>query len=98
MDIYSLGGGEIVYEVLKAVAMCLNGGGGTMRALLTVGGISGAFMIYFLFLYGNIEKILRTWVLPMSAILHLFFLPETTVWVHDEVSVFHKKLDHVPCG
>jgi conjugal transfer mating pair stabilization protein TraG len=98
MLIYSIGGGEIVYEVLKAVALCLNGGGGTLRALITIGGISGAFMVYFLFLYGNIEKIMKTWVLPMTAMLHLFFVPQTTVWIHDEVSVFHRKLDHVPYG
>jgi hypothetical protein len=28
LDIHTIGGGEIIYEVLKAVAMCLNGGGG----------------------------------------------------------------------
>jgi conjugal transfer mating pair stabilization protein TraG len=97
-NIYSIGGGEIIYEVLKAVALCLNGGDGVLRALLTIGGLSGAFMIYFLFLYGNIEKIMKTWALPMTALLHLFFVPEVTVWVHDDVSVFHKKLDHVPYG
>ena len=98
MDIYTIGGGEIIYEVLKSVSMCLNGGGGTVRALITIGGLSGVFMVYFMFLYGNIEQIMKTWAIPMTAMLSFLFVPTTTVWVHDEVSVFHKKLDNVPYG
>ncbi|MDR2781492.1 MAG: conjugal transfer protein TraG N-terminal domain-containing protein [Holosporaceae bacterium] len=43
MDLYTIGGGEIVYEVLKAVALCLNGGSGTLTAMLRIGGFTGAF-------------------------------------------------------
>lgn len=34
MEVYSIGGGEILYEVLKSVALCLNGGSGTLTAML----------------------------------------------------------------
>jgi hypothetical protein len=44
MEVYTIGGGEIVYEVLKAVAMCLNGGSGTLQAMLRIGGFAGAFI------------------------------------------------------
>jgi conjugal transfer mating pair stabilization protein TraG len=98
MDIYTIGGGEIVYKVLQAVSLCLNGGSGVLQAMLTIGGISGIFMVYFFLLCGNIEQMLKTWVLPMTVMLHLLFVPQTAVWVHDEVSKFHMKLDHVPYG
>ena len=36
MEVYSIGGGEIVYGVLKAVATCLNGGSGTLEAMFKI--------------------------------------------------------------
>lgn len=46
MEIYSIGGGEIVYEVLKSVALCLNGGSGTLTTMLRIGGLCGVFIAY----------------------------------------------------
>jgi hypothetical protein len=37
MDLCTIGEGEIVYEVLKVVASRLNGGGGTLTAMLRIG-------------------------------------------------------------
>ncbi|MDO5837049.1 MAG: conjugal transfer protein TraG N-terminal domain-containing protein [Methanobacterium sp.] len=93
-----MGGGEIIYEVLNAVALLLNGGSGTLRALITIGTVSGLFLVYYMFVLGNIEYIAKKWAIPLTLMLSFFFVPQTTVWVHDEVSQFHKKLDHVPLG
>lgn len=38
-DIYTIGGGEIIYGVLNAVSLLLNGGSGTLRALITIGAV-----------------------------------------------------------
>jgi hypothetical protein len=47
MDIYSIGGGEIVYEVLSAVVRCLHGNDRSLlQASLRIGMIVGAFMLY----------------------------------------------------
>ncbi|MDR3156104.1 MAG: conjugal transfer protein TraG N-terminal domain-containing protein, partial [Holosporaceae bacterium] len=98
MNIYTIGGGEIVYEVLKSVTLCLNGGGGILRGMLTIGGICSIFMVYFMILYGNIEQIIRTWALPLLLMLHMLFLPTSTVWVKDTITKYHYKIDHVPYG
>lgn len=97
-DIYTIGGGEIVYEVLKAVSLCLNGGGGVLRGLITIGCVSASVFVYYMFLAGNVEYIVKKWALPVTIMLSFMFVPTMTVWVHDEVSQFHKKLDHVPLG
>ena len=98
VGIYTIGGGEIIYGVLNAVSLLLNGGSGTLRALITIGAVSGVFVIYYMFVLGNIEYIAKKWATPLTIMLSFFFVPQTTVWVHDEVSQFHKKLDHVPLG
>lgn len=98
MDIYTIGGGEIVYEVLKAVAMCLNGGSGTLQALLRMGGFTGAFIVYYMILYGNIEQIIKTWGIPVLLITNMLFVPTTSVWVQDTITKYHYKIDRVPYG
>ncbi len=39
VDIYTIGGGEIIYQVLSAVTLLLNGNGGIFHALVTICGI-----------------------------------------------------------
>ena len=46
----------------------------------------------------DIYTIAKKWAIPLTLTLSFFFVPQTTVWVHDEVSQFHRKLDHVPLG
>ena len=99
MDIYSIGGGEIVYEVLSAVVRCLGGSNGSLlQASLRIGMIVGAFMLYMSVITNNWAEIVKTWMAPIAFIMYTFFLPTTTVWVHDDISKFHKKLDNVPYG
>lgn len=98
LDIYTIGGGEIIYETLKAVSLCLNGGQGVLQGLIRIGGISGIFIIYYMFVVGNVEYIIKKWAIPMTLMISFLFVPQTSVWVHDEVSKYHMKLDHVPLG
>ena len=98
LDIYTIGGGEIIHETLKAVSLCLNGGQGVLQGLIRIGGISGIFVIYYMFVVGNVEYIMKKWAIPMTLMLSFLFVPQTTVWVHDDISKFHMKLDHVPLG
>lgn len=98
MEIYSLGGGEIVYEVLKGVSLCLNGGKGIMQAMFTIGGLCGVFMAYFMILYGNAIELLKKWGLPSIFAVNMLFVPYTTVWVIDTISNYHYKIDKVPYG
>lgn len=98
MDIYSIGGGEIVYEVLKAVALCLNGGSGTLQAMLRIGGFAGAFIVYYMILYGSPIEVFKTWGVPVLLLTNMLFLPTSTVWVKDTITRYAYKIDHVPYG
>ena len=97
MEIYTIGGGEVIFNILNATALCL-GGKGMMHALLTIGGFSGAFVVYYMILYGNIREIMKTWGIPVLLITNMLLLPTTTVWVKDTITGFSRKSDHVPYG
>ena len=98
MEIYSIGGGEIVYEVLKAVTLCLNGGSGLMTAMLRIGGFVGAFIAYYMILYGNPMQVFKSWGVPVLLIMNVLFLPTSSVYVIDTITKFHYKIDKVPYG
>lgn len=98
MEIYSIGGGEIVYEILKAVALCLNGGSGSLTAMLRIGGFCGVFIAYYMILYSSPFEVFRAWGLPVLIMVNLIFVPTTTVWVKDTITRYHYKIDRVPYG
>lgn len=98
MEVYSIGGGEILYEVLKSVALCLNGGSGTLTAMLRIGGLCGVFIAYYIILYKNPLEVVRTWGLPVLMMVNLLFVPTTTVWIKDTITRYVYKIDRVPYG
>lgn len=98
MEVYTIGSGEIVFEVLKAVSLCLNGGSGLLQAMLTIGGFSGVFIVYYIILYGNIQEVIKSWGIPVLLVTNMLFIPTTTVWVIDTITKYHYKIDHVPYG
>lgn len=98
MEVYSIGGGEILYEVLKSVALCLNGGSGTLAAMLRIGGLCGAFIAYYIILYKNPLEVIRTWGLPVLMMVNLLFVPTTTIWIKDTITRYAYKIDRVPYG
>lgn len=98
MVIYTIGGGEIIYNIMQAVALCLNGGGGLLDALLRIGGLCGAFIAYYIILYGSPWEIFKSWGLPVLLIMNLLFVPSTTVKVEDTITRNFYKVDKVPYG
>ena len=75
MEIYSIGCGEIIYEILKSVALCVNGGHGVSQAIFTIGGMCGVFIVYFSILYGNAVQLLKTWAFPVLLSVNILFIP-----------------------
>ena len=98
-EIYTYGNGEILKGVFDAIAMCLNGQSGTLfEPLKRLGLITGTFWAAIYAIYGDQIKVFTSWIVPMVAILHVLFLPSTSVWIHDPVTHYHQKVDHVPYG
>ena len=98
-DIYTYGNGEILKGVFDAVAMCLNSQTGSLyEPLKMLGLIVGAFWATLYVIYGDQMKAFTHWILPMTIVMNLLFVPSTTVWIHDPVTRFHEKVDHVPYG
>lgn len=98
-DIYTYGNGEILKGVFDAIAMCLNSRTGSLyEPLKMLGLIVGTFWGIVYVLYGDPMKALTHWILPMTMIMNLLFVPTTSVWIHDPVTRYHQKVDHVPYG
>lgn len=98
-DIYTYGNGEILKGVFDAVAMCLNSRTGSLyESLKMLGLIVGAFWGTLYLLYGDQMKAFTHWILPMTIVMNLLFVPTESVWIHDPVTRYHQKVDHVPYG
>lgn len=98
-DIYTYGNGEILKGVFDAVAMCLNSRTGSLyEPLKMLGLIVGTFWATVYVIYGDQMKALTHWILPMTLVMSLLFVPTTSVWIHDPVTRYHQKVDHVPYG
>ena len=98
-EIHTFGNGEILKGIFDALAMCLNGQTGVLfEPLKRLGLILGAFWAAIYALYGDQIKAMTHWIIPMTLIMNLLFLPSTSVWIHDPVTRFHQKVDHVPYG
>jgi len=98
-DIHTFGNGEILKGVFDAIAMCLNGHDGTLfEPLKRLGLILGTFWAAIYAIYGNQMKAFTHWIIPMTIIMNLLFVPSTSLWIHDPVTKYHQKVDHVPYG
>src|SRR3989338_5985101 len=98
-DIYTFGGGEILNGVFNAVAMCLNGQNGSLFAAFKhLGLILGTFWAFVLAIGGDQVRVMTHWILPMVVLTNILFVPTATVWIHDPVTKYHQKVDHVPYG
>jgi len=98
-EIYTFGNGEILKGVFDSIAMCLNGHSGTLiEPLKRIGLIIGAFWAAIYALFGDQVSVLTHWIMPMVAVSNLLFIPTTSVWIHDPITHYHQKVDHVPYG
>lgn len=96
-QIYSFGNGEVLKGIFNAVALCLNSGSGSLYTpLIRLGLLMGAAFAIVYALYGNAVRVFIGWIIPITAIMQLLFVPQVTVWIIDPVSRYHQKVDHVP--
>ncbi len=97
--IYSFGNGEILKGVFDAIAICLNAESGTLYApLIRLSLIIGGLWAALYAMYGDTLKAITHWIMPMTLIMHLLFVPQASVWIIDPVSRYQGKVDHVPYG
>jgi conjugal transfer mating pair stabilization protein TraG len=98
-QIITFGNGEILKSVLDAIAMCLNSETGTLYTpMIRVGMIVAVLWTALYSIWGDY---LRAWgkgLIPFVFIPPLLFVPSTTVYIHDVVSNYRDKVDHVPIG
>ena len=98
-EIITFGNGEILKGVFDAIAICLNSHSGTLYIpLIRMSMIIGALWAAIYAIYGDYVRAISGWIIPMTAIMQLFFVPQATVWIVDPVSRYHQKVDHVPYG
>lgn len=98
-QIYSFGNGEILKGVFNAIAMCLNSHSGSLFVpLIRIGLLIGATLAIIYVLHGNYMRAFVGWIIPITAIMQVLFVPQATVWIIDPVSRYHEKVDHVPYG
>lgn len=98
-QIITFGNGEILKGVLDAIAMCLNSQTGTLYTpLIRIGLIFAVLWAAIYSIWGNYLKAWGQATIPFILIPPLLFVPSTTVWVHDVVSNYRDKVDHVPYG
>ena len=98
-EIITFGNGEILKGVFDAIAICLNSHSGTLYIpLIRMSMIIGALWAALYAIYGDYVRAISGWIIPMTAIMQLFFVPQATVWIVDPVSRYHQKVDHVPYG
>lgn len=98
-SITTYGNGEILKGVFDAIAICLNAQSGTLyipliRISMIVGGLWAALYA----IYGDYMRAINGWLVPMTVIMQLLFVPQASVWIIDPVSRYHAKVDHVPYG
>lgn len=98
-QIFTFGNGEILKGVFDAIATCLNSHSGTLYIpLIRISMIIGGLWAALYAIYGDYVRAINGWIIPMTAIMQLFFVPQATVWIVDPVSRYHEKVDHVPYG
>ena len=98
-QIITFGNGEILNGVFNAIATCLNAHSGTLYIpLIRLSVIIGCLWAALYAIYGDYIKAISGWIIPMTAITQLLFVPQATVWIKDPVSRYHQKVDHVPYG
>lgn len=98
-QIITFGNGEILKGVLDAIAMCLNSQTGTLYTpLIRIGLIFAVLWAAIYSIWGNYLKAWGQATIPFILIPPLLFVPSSTVYIHDVVSNYRDKVDHVPYG
>ena len=86
-NIITFGNGEILKGIFDAIAICLNAHSGTLYIpLIRLSMIIGALWAVLYAIYGDYIKAITGWIIPMTAIMQLLFVPQATVWITDLVT------------
>lgn len=105
--IYSYGGAEVLEGIFNGMASLISGGntfnnatsrGTFFTVFVRLGFTVGFGWVVLSALQGQFLKLITSWMLPFYAMLSLFFVPTTTVWIKDLASGYTAKVDHVPWG
>lgn len=98
-QIITYGNGEILKGVFDAIAICLNAQSGTLYIpLIRLSMIIGGLWVALYAIYGDYIRAINGWLIPITVIMHLLFVPQASVWINDPVSQYHQKVNHVPYG
>ncbi|MBW8308051.1 MAG: conjugal transfer protein TraG N-terminal domain-containing protein [Candidatus Paracaedibacteraceae bacterium] len=98
-DIYTYGNGETLRGIFNAIAMCVNSKSGAIYdPLIRLGMIVGFMWAVVYSLYNDMARVFTSWILPLTIITGILFVPTARVNIHDPVSRFHDSVDHVPYG
>jgi conjugal transfer mating pair stabilization protein TraG len=98
-QIITFGNGEILKGVLDAIAMCLNARTGTLYVpMLRVGMMVAVLWMAIYSIWGDYLKVWGKGLIPFVFIPPLLFAPSATVYIHDPVTHYRDKVDHVPIG
>lgn len=98
-EIIALGNGEILKSIFDAIAICLNSQTGTLYIpLIRIGMIIGSLWTALYAIYGDYIRAINGWLIPMTIIINLLFVPQVTVWIKDPITNYSQKVDHVPYG
>ena len=99
-QIYTFGGGLVLWKVFNGLALIFQGGGGlqsVMKLSLAVGGVWAALRAIY---GGNVGLFARDYFIPVYLMINLLLVPQTAVHIIDEVDpdFQYSKVDHVPLG
>ncbi len=98
-EIIALGNGEILKSIFDAIAICLNSQTGTLYVpLIRIGMIIGSLWTALYAIYGDYIRAINGWLIPMTIIINLLFVPQVTVLIKDPITNYSQKVDHVPYG
>ena len=86
-EIIALGNGEILKSIFDAIAICLNSQTGTLYVpLIRIGMIIGSLWTALYAIYGDYIRAINGWLIPMTIIINLLFVPQVTVLIKDPIT------------
>jgi len=99
VSIITYGAGEVLDTTFNAIASLMNSKTGSLyQPLVRFSLLLGLMWAVVSIIYGNHSQLLTSWFIPFNLMLYLFFIPTTTVKIHDSVTGFNYSVDNVPWG
>lgn len=93
--IYTYGGGEALNLVFQGIAMTL-GQGGVLNSMLKISGSIGIMWAAIVAVVRGSINEAGKWFFWFILCINIFILPKGSIWIKDELSKDHYKIDNVP--